>query len=345
MKVMVVDDSAFVRKILSDIIRSDSEMELVGTARNGEDALRKIPKLKPDVITLDIEMPKLNGLETLKIIMEQQPLPVIMVSSHTKKDSKITIEALSAGAVDFVTKPSLLKEESIEEIKRLLPLKIKAAAAAHLAPYKSLILPRAEMDRTQSKRLATKVVAIGASTGGPYALERVLRGLPSHLQAAVLITQHMPAGFTGLLSKRLDRISPLRVKEAGNGESILENKAYIAPGDFHLRVARDGTVLLSSAAPVNYVRPSVDVMMDSVAEVFGSSVVGVVLTGMGRDGAEGMAKIKEKGGKTIVQDPKTAVISGMPQAVIKKGSADVVVPLEEVAAAVFCELKKKDGQS
>jgi two-component system chemotaxis response regulator CheB len=335
LKVLVVDDSAFMRKFLSDIIQNDSELELVNTACDGEDALHKIVNFKPDVITLDIEMPRLNGLDTLKKIMQDNPLPVIMVSSHTRRDSEVTIEALSSGAVDFITKPSLFKGESAEEIKRLLPLKIKAAASARICNYQSLSFPE---DRKRQPdligRLARRIVAIGSSTGGPRALEEVLRGLPAGLPAAVFITQHMPAGFTSSLSKRLDKISPIKVKEAGNGESILEGEAYVAPGGYHLLAVKDGTTFLSRAAPVNHVRPSADMMMESVAEAFGSSVIGVVLTGMGRDGAEGMARIKEKGGKTIVQDPCTAVISGMPQAVIKKGSADMVVPLEQVAPAI-----------
>lgn len=316
-------------------------MELVGTARNGEDALRKIAIYKPDVITLDVEMPGLNGLDTLKRIMEQTPLPVIMVSSLTQRGSKITIEALAAGAIDFITKPSLVKGESAEEIRRLLPLKIKAAAGARLGAYKDPVcFEEKKVKKTgPSGRLARKIVAIGASTGGPRALEEVLKGFPADLPAAVLITQHMPAGFTDSLSKRLDRICPLKVAEAANGESILESKAYVAPGGFHLLVAKDGTTLLSSSAPVNYVRPSADLMMETAAEVFGPSVVGVVLTGMGRDGAEGMARIKEKGGKTVVQDPNTAVIPSMPQAVIKKGSADMIVSLERVAAVVTGLLK------
>lgn len=341
-KVLVVDDSAFMRKFIGDIIQSDSQLELVGTASSGEEALQKISKVKPDVVTLDVEMPGLNGLETLKRIMAGTPLPVIMVSSLTKKGSQITVEALSAGAVDFVTKPSLVKGESEEEIRRLLPLKIKAAAGARLSAYKSLKAAEEKPKRTfSSGPLARRVVAIGSSTGGPRALEEVLRGFPSDLPAAVLITQHMPAGFTSSLSQRLDRISPLKVKEAVNGESIREGEAYVAPGGVHLLVDKDGTALLSSAAPVNHVRPSADMMMQSVAEVFGPAVIGVILTGMGRDGAEGMSRIKEKGGHTVVQSPQTAVIAGMPQAVIKKGAADMVVPLEEVALAVTRLLKRK----
>ena len=234
-----------------------------------------------------------------------------------------------------------LMEEKTKKIGKPLLLKIKEAATDRAASCKS---PESAGDVAKRSSLysrpAGSIVAIGASTGGPRALEKVLKGLTPCLPAAVLITQHMPAGFTGMLSKRLDRISPVRVKEATNGERIMESEIYLAPGDFHLLVSKNGTISLSSAAPVNYVRPSVDVMMSSVAEVFGPAAIGVILTGMGRDGAEGMSRIKEKGGRTIVQDPDTAVIPGMPQAVIKKGSADLVVPLGQVAAAILRELGK-----
>jgi len=254
------------------------------------------------------------------------------------------VEALSAGAVDFVTKPSLARGESVEEIKRLLPLKIKAAAEARLGAYRSYGAVEEKPEKLfYPGPPARRVVAIGSSTGGPRALEEVLKGFPADLPAAVLITQHMPPGFTASFSQRLDRLSALKVKEAVDGESIREGEAYIAPGGVHLLVDKNGRTALSSAAPVNYVRPSADVMMQSVAEVYGPAVVGVILTGMGRDGAEGMSRIKEKGGHTVVQSPGSALIASMPKAVINKGAADEVVPLEEVAPAVIRFLKKKNS--
>lgn len=356
-KVLVVDDSAFMRKVIGDIIDSDPQLELAGTARNGEDALHKKNILKPDVMTLDVEMPKLNGLETLRRLMETEPLPVIMVSSYTKKGSEITLEALSAGAVDFVAKPSLFKGESTEELKIILPQKIKAAAEARL--YSGLVIkespggldaekvfpevPDKPFFNLSAAGTMRCVVAIGASTGGPRALEDIFRGLPGNLPAAVMITQHMPPGFTESLAKRLDRVSKLEVREARGGEKILPGQAYVAPGGYHL-VVEAGRTSLSSAPPIQHVRPSADVMMESVAKYYGSGVIGVILTGMGKDGAEGMAHIKRNGGRTIVQDPSTAVIKSMPQAVINNGAADKIAPLDKIAEGVVSLLSQEHGK-
>ncbi len=356
-KILVVDDSAFMRKFIGDIISRDNELELVGTARDGEDALKKKDLLKPDVLTLDLEMPRLDGLATLRRLMETELLPVIMVSSHTRKGSEITLEALSAGAVDFVTKPSLFKGESAEELKIMLPQKIKAAAGARLYPRAGMPV-KSEEDKTKkvfSEKLSKpfrhsaldrslcNVVAIGASTGGPRALEDVIRGFPADLPAAVLITQHMPPGFTESFAKRLDRVSGLKVREARGKEKILPGEAYVAPGGYHL-IVEAGQTVLSSTPPVQHVRPSADVMMESVAQFFGPGAIGVILTGMGRDGADGMAHIKKNGGRTIAQDPSTAVIASMPQAVIKNGLADEIVPLDRIAAGVSRLLNNKNGK-
>ena len=356
LKVMVVDDSAFMRKFLGEIIQQDSALQLVGTARHGLDALAKLESLKPDVLTLDVEMPVLNGLDTLKKIMAEKPLPVVMVSSFTQKGSKMTIEALAAGAVDFIPKPSSGKGEHADEIKRLLPRKIKEAAKARLHAIPFPGAPRVakkagetffpeekqlEEKRSSASRAVNRIIAIGASTGGPRALEEVLRGLPADLPAAVFITQHMPPHFTRSLAERLDKTSLVKVKEASAGESIRNGEAYVAPGGYHLLAQKDGTVFLSNAVSVNHVRPSADVMMESVAEVFGAAAIGVVLTGMGRDGAAGMVRIKEKGGQTIVQDPSSAVLPGMPRAVLQRGSADLVLSLNQIAAAIVQILNKE----
>ncbi|HHU75569.1 MAG TPA: chemotaxis response regulator protein-glutamate methylesterase [Firmicutes bacterium] len=361
-KVLVVDDSAFMRKIIGDIIRSDSELEFVGVARNGEDAIAKKEALKPDVMTLDVEMPVLNGLETLKRIMKTGPLPIIMVSSHTREGEETTLEALSTGAVDFVAKPSLLKGEGLSELEAMLPQKIKAAARARL--FDGSMLKRGPIGRDPiMEKVATAgigrvdsylreegtrhsghpIVAIGASTGGPRALESILRGFPDDLPAAVMITQHMPAGFTESLARRLDRVSRIRVKEATGAENILPGWAYVAPGGYHLLV-KAGQTMLSSAPPVQHVRPSADVMMKSLAQYYGSNVIGVILTGMGKDGAEGMEHIKKNGGRTIVQDPSTAVISSMPQAAINNGAADAIIPLDRIADGVVRLLYRVYGK-
>ncbi|MEW5919713.1 MAG: chemotaxis response regulator protein-glutamate methylesterase [Bacillota bacterium] len=342
LKVMVVDDSAFMRRFISDIINSDADLELVGTARDGLDALRKRQQYDPDVITLDVEMPNLNGLETLKRLMQEKPLPVVMVSSLTREGNEITIEALSCGAVDFVTKPAIFKGESTAAIREALTLKIKAAAAARLfqlpaaplEPVQPAAFTPLPLQKSPTGRFPRNVVAIGASTGGPRALDVIFRSFPPGLPAAFLVTQHMPAGFTESLSRRLNLISELQVREARGGEGISEGEAYLAPGGYHLVVKKNGVTELSSAPPIQHVRPSADVMMDSLAETFGNLVIGVILTGMGRDGADGMSRIKEKGGRTICQDPSTAVISSMPQAVINDGMADLVVPLEQVGSTI-----------
>lgn len=341
---MVVDDSAFMRKVIGDTIREDDELELAGTARDGLDALHKCKTLKPHVITMDVEMPRLDGVESLRKIMQEHPLPVVMVSSLTREGSEVTIEALAAGAVDFITKPALYKGESSREFKKELSVKIKMAARAHL--------PEQEKDRERTLpplppkpaavvqpaglagSLPRQVVAIGASTGGPRALDLVFRNLGDGLPAAFFITQHMPAGFTDSLSQRLDRVSGLKVREAKGGEKIREGEAYVAPGGYHLVVNKGGLTALSSAPPVQHVRPSADVMMDSLAEFFGSAVIGVILTGMGRDGAHGMFRIKAAGGRTIVQDPDTAVIASMPQAAIKEAKVDLVVTLEQMGESI-----------
>ena len=376
-KVLIVDDSAFMRKILSDIISKDNELDLVGTARDGEDALKKKELLKPDVITLDVEMPRLDGLATLRRIMETGLLPVIMVSSLTSRGSETTLEALSAGAVDFIAKPTaLFKGEGLDELKITLPQKIKAAAgarlfarpephrpeprkwsggksagpaaqtASHDAPGSSAVpgsagisrlLPR-PIDRLAMAHLsgvgAGFVVLIGSSTGGPRALEDIFRYFPEGFPAAILVTQHMPPSFTESLAKRLDRISGVKVQEAKGKEKILPGHAYVAPGGFHLLV-HGGETALSQTPPVHHVRPAADVMMESASRYYKSKVVGVILTGMGRDGTDGMAEIKKNGGRTIVQDPSTAVISSMPQSVIDRGLADVTVPLGDIAASVM----------
>lgn len=347
-RVMVVDDSAFMRKIMGDIVESQKDMVLVSTARNGEDALKKIKLHNPDVITLDVEMPGLDGFAALQKIMRENPLPVIMVSSLTRKGSEITVEALSEGAVDFATKPSQLKGEGMEEFKELLSKKIRhAASAASPSRFSNLATSR-DFSSIPSKieklsvpgRVIRCAVAIGASTGGPKAIEEIMRKLPADLPAAVFITQHMPPKFTESLAKRLDRVSPINVVEVSGKEEITEGRGYIARGGYHLTALNETTVSLDDTTPpVQHVRPSADVMMSSIADVFGAAVIGVILTGMGRDGSDGMARIKEMGGKTIVQDPSSSVISSMPQSVINRGMADIVAPLSEISSLIIRMVK------
>ncbi len=340
-RVLVVDDSALMRKVITDMLSEDPEIEVIGTARDGYDAIEKIHKLKPDVVTLDIEMPRLDGLNTLGYIMSEIPLPVIMLSSYTREGAEATLKALDYGAFDFVPKPSGPISLDIRRVKEELIAKIKAAYRADLSRLKFL-LPRHERKAEKAEKLVpTKVravVAIGSSTGGPRALQEVIPKLPSDIKAAILVVQHMPKGFTRSLAERLNSLSSIDVKEASENDILKEGLALVAPGDYHMTVRRDGdevVIKLNQDPPLWGVRPSADIMMLSVAEVFRSKVVGVVLTGMGRDGANGLKKIKEYGGITIAEDKSTCVVFGMPKVAIEEGAAQVVAPIHEIADRIL----------
>jgi len=335
-KVLVVDDSALMRKIVSDIFSADTRFTVVDTARDGIDALEKMIKLNPDLITLDVEMPRLDGLQTLKEIVRRHKVPVIMLSSLTKRGSHVTMEALSIGAVDFIAKPDKLSSEGKAELQRELLLKAAVATSLRVQAG-SLPIERPAMAAklTLARQLGTtKAVAIGASTGGPRALEAILLSLPSNLPATVFVTQHMPPKFTQALAERLDKSAAIRIKEAEDGEPVQTGVVYLAPGNFHLEIAADKRIRLTQYPPVEHVRPSVTVMMLSVAAVYGKDSVGVILTGMGKDGAAGMAEIKKHGGYTLAQDEATAVIFSMPRAAIQAGAVERVLPLEKIAGAI-----------
>ncbi|MCW3488710.1 protein-glutamate methylesterase/protein-glutamine glutaminase [Dethiobacter alkaliphilus] len=333
-KVLVVDDSALMRRIVKDIFNADPRFQVVAIARDGVDALEKIIKFQPGLVTLDVEMPRLNGLETLKEIVRRFDIPVIMLSSLTQQGSQVTVEALSIGAVDFITKPELHHGNVKETLKEQLLTKAAVAAQVKVQSGPVPVLPPKLVPQKPAVRSAAKVVAIGASTGGPRALEAVLLSLPQNLPAAVLVTQHMPPKFTKALADRLNKAAAIRVKEAEEGEPILAGVAYIAPGNFHLEVASDHTVRLTQDPPVQHVRPSATVMMLSAAAVYGKQMVGVILTGMGKDGADGMVEIKRQGGSVLAQDETTSAIFSMPRAAIQAGAADQVLPLEKIAAAI-----------
>jgi two-component system chemotaxis response regulator CheB len=337
-RVLVVEDSALMRRIIGDIIREQPDMEVAATARNGLEALAKIETAQPQVITLDLEMPRLGGLETLRKIMVLNPLPVIMVSSHTQEGSESTMKVLSAGAVDFIAKPVMATlEESITELRAVLPDKIRAAASAR----PEIILSSGPLQPVPHKKPVERpehparvVVAIGASTGGPKALETIFSAFPADLPAAVLLSLHMPPGFTMTFANRLDTISRLQVQEAFGGAPVLEGQALVAPGGYHLKLRRD-KVVLDTGPKVNFVRPSVDVMLESLCD-YPRPVIAVILTGMGRDGAAGADRLKQRKEDTVilVQDPATAVIPGMPEAVMQQAACDAVVPLEEMAPEI-----------
>lgn len=331
-KVLVVDDSALIRRIVRDILESDPRFTVVGAARDGQDALEKIEKLAPQLVTLDVEMPRMGGLEALKEIIRLYRLPVIMLSSLTQRGSAVTVEALAHGAVDFVPKPDMTATDARNSLARELLQKAAAAAGAQIIPLPAA--RRQPVSQPQATQAARRVVAVAASTGGPRALESIITALPGDLAAAVLVTQHMPPVFTKALAERLNKLSALEIKEAENGEPLLNGKVYVAPGNFHLEVDSRHCTRLTQSPPVEYVRPSATVMMRTVAEVYRSHALGVILTGMGKDGKEGIAAIKRQGGVTLAQDEATSVIFSMPKAAIQAGVVDRVLPLGELPGMV-----------
>ncbi len=403
-RVLIADDSAFMRKVLSDLFEKQSDFEVVGTAVNGREAVSKVKELKPNLVTLDVNMPVMDGLEALEIIMKENPLPVVMISSLTQRGAASTIRALELGAVDFISKAggAISKIDTIEPeilekcrtaakvnirkiditpgggsavrnagptpVRRIeLPVRKKSSsetasppvlAGRHesvygkprqnplLKPRANPILTRAEKNRSSasggSGSGAGKLVAIGTSTGGPQALQKVITRLPGNLPCGVVIVQHMPPGFTKSLAERLDTISEISVKEAEHDEVIRPGQVYIAPGNYHMRVKSEGAVrkiALSQEPPVGNHRPAVNVLFDSVAPIQ-KELVSVIMTGMGCDGCEGMKKIKQQGGYSIAQDEETCVVYGMPKAVVDAGLADEVRPLQDIADAIVAAVKR-----
>uniref|UniRef100_A0A7C3RCG2 Protein-glutamate methylesterase/protein-glutamine glutaminase n=1 Tax=Archaeoglobus fulgidus TaxID=2234 RepID=A0A7C3RCG2_ARCFL len=345
MKVLVVDDSALVRMAVSEILRKEG-IEVVDTAKNGREAVEKTLKLKPDVITLDINMPEMDGLTALRLIMEKQPTPVVMLSSLTKEGAWETLEALKIGAVDFVTKPNAVIAD-FSSISQELVKKIRIAASTSLNLLRLQNLKKIKGDVVRGKwREKTKdvCVLIGSSTGGPSALEMIIPRLPADIPAPVFVVQHMPPGFTKQLAERLNSISEVEVKEAENNERVKDGVVYIAPGGYHMKVRRAANVVrikVVDGEPVNAVKPSVDVTADSVVQAYGGNVVGAILTGMGEDGAYGMKLIKDKGGLTIASSEDTCVVFGMPKAAIELGGITSVRPVFEIAEEIvrFLEVK------
>jgi two-component system, chemotaxis family, protein-glutamate methylesterase/glutaminase len=335
-RVLVVDDSALMRKLIPAILARESSIEVVGTAMDGAFALKKIEELKPDVVTLDLEMPRMDGMETLRLIMRRAPLPVILFSTHSKEGGYATFKALAMGAVDFLAKPKDASSH-LDEIADQLIAKIKVAQRAV-----GRKLPPAIIEETAAPKKATRaalpprrVIAIGISTGGPNALQFVLSQIPADFQSAIVIVQHMPEGFTEMFAKRLDECCALEVHEARSGDLLLAGRVLICPGNRHMMVRhmpRGDMVILSDGPPVNGHRPSADVLFHSVAQEFALTAVGVLMTGMGDDGAEGLGAVKAAGGMTIAQSEDTCVVSGMPRAAILKGYASKIVPLDGLAA-------------
>lgn len=349
-KVLVVDDSALVRRLLTEIIQAAPDMALVGAAPDAYVARDLVNQFAPDVITLDIEMPRMDGLTFLQKLMGARPTPVVMISTLTEDGAEATLRALELGAVDFIPKPKLDVTVSILEYAELILEKIRTAAQVKVKavlPKNTSALVGAENKLPLSSGLQTteKIIAIGASTGGTEAIKDLLLQLPSAVPGIVM-TQHMPPGFTRSFAERLNKITRLHVVEAKGGERILPGHAFLAPGGYHLVVVRSGAdyrVKLSDAEPVHRHRPAVDVMMTSVAEVAGRNVIGVLLTGMGKDGAKGMLDIHTHGGFTVAQDEASCVVYGMPKEAVALGGVDQIVPLDRMGQVILEKIKSMGG--
>ena len=350
-RVLVVDDSALMRKLIPEALLQDTSIEVVGTAMDGAMGLKKIEELKPDVVTLDLDMPRMDGMEMLRQITRKHRMPVIVVSAHTEKGASLTLKALALGAFDFVTKPQDAARGHIHQIATELSMKIKAAATAG-APKMILTVPTVAQKPPRpfstQPRWPSRIVAIGVSTGGPQALQYLLSQIPADFPACLVIVQHMPEGFTEMFARRLDESCPLEVKEAQSGDLLLAGRALICPGDRHIKVRRmdhgDIAVLVDQAR-VNGHRPSVDVLFHSVAHEFGRKTIGVLMTGMGEDGAAGLGAIREAGGFTIAQSPDTCVVDSMPRAAINQGFAERVVSLSGLAGVLISKCVPEAGEN
>jgi len=335
-KVLIVDDSAVVRNIFSRELSSDPDIEVVGTAPDPYVARDKIVELRPDVLTLDIEMPRMDGISFLRKLMQHYPIPVIVVSSLTQQGSDLALEALQEGAVEVMCKPG--PAYSVGDMSLSLAEKIKAAARVNprdLQKFKSV--PQESQQKLSLTRTTNKIVAIGASTGGTQAIEYILTALPAN-SPAIAIVQHMPENFTKSFAKRLNTISKLDVKEAEPEDRLIPGRALIAPGNKHMVVRRTGAfyyVEVKNGPLVKRQRPSVEVLFDSVAQYAGKNAIGVILTGMGSDGADGLLKIKQSGAPTIAQDEKSCVVFGMPKEAIKLGAAEKILDLKEIPEAIL----------
>lgn len=346
-KVLVVDDSAFMRKILSDIVTSHPDIDVISTAKNGEEAIKKIQQDKPDVVTLDIEMPIMDGLSALKKIMDDHPVPVVMLSSLTKEGADSTIKALQYGAVDFIAKPSNIFKINVDDMKKHLIDKIIVASKVKFRKnllYKNSNFNVISKTGYKVKKTALKkgkmkkIVAIGTSTGGPRALQNVLPHIPKDIDASFVIVQHMPPSFTKSLANRLDSISEISVKEAQHNDILLPGHAYIAPGSEHMEVVKEGdnfVIKLSKDLPVSGHRPSVDVLMNSLAKIGVKDIIGVILTGMGSDGAAGLKNLKSNSAYIIAQDEESCVVFGMPKSTIKLGVVDKVLPIDDISDEII----------
>lgn len=352
-RVVIADDSPFVCRLLASYLRSDPQIEVVGTAHDGRKAVEMVKKLRPDAVTLDLEMPVMDGLDALVEIMHEQPTPVIVISGVSFESATFTLQALEAGAVDFILKYAPGVDTDPEALRQEIITKVRAASKVRVIRSLRVQKPEVEKDsvrvpasiaasvpkiqvevahsKVPARLFPGGVVVIGASTGGPVALRELIGSLPGDFKAAILVVQHMPAMFTKVLAAQLNRSVALTVKEAQNEDSLEPGTVLVAPGGFHMLVTPDSRIRLSEGPEIEGHRPSVDVTMQSVAQVFGSRAKGVLLTGMGRDGCMGLLSIRLKGGKTYAQDAESCVVNGMPQSAIDMGVVDSVAPPQEIA--------------
>jgi len=336
-KVLIVDDSAFMRNTISSMIDADPELEVIGMARDGIEAIDKVASLKPDIVTLDVEMPRMDGIEALQHIMSKTPVPVLMVSSI-----KVTLDALDMGAVDFIPKNLSDLSINIVKIKEVLLDKLKNIGRKGLVRQKTLKLSKPLKMPTPTQYTShrkTGIVAIGSSTGGPKALQVIISKIPKDFPVPILIAQHMPPAFTGPFAERLNQLSQLEVKEAANGEPIKKGMVFIAPGGKHMGVKRkkitESSITISDDNGKYIYKPSADYLMLSITETYSGQALGVILTGLGNDGTQGMKEIKNRGGRTIAESEESCVVYGMPKSVVEAGVADKIVTLDEIAGEII----------
>lgn len=361
-RVVVVDDSPFICRLMTSHLQSAPDIKVVGTALNGLEALALMNELHPDVITLDLEMPEMNGAQTLEAIMHDCPTPVVLVSGVSRHAAQVTLHALEMGAVDFILKYTPGVDTDPDALRQEIIAKVRAASRIHVirsvrrrSVAEAAFAPVAALSRIPSKEFSSDVsshfdaapfvtggvVVIGASTGGPVALRELISTLPADFPAAIIVVQHIPSTFTGVLAAQLNRYGHLRVKEAQSGDRLLAGRVLIAPGGFHLLVRPDSSVELNQGPEIGGHRPSIDVTMQSVAQLFGSRTKGVLLTGMGSDGTLGLVTIRTKGGQTFAQDAESCVVNGMPQRAIEKGVVDHVAPPSQIGQLLRLECARK----
>ena len=337
-RVLIVDDSSFMRKALTHILESDESIAVVGTADDGEDAVRKVKQLHPEVVLLDVEMPVMDGLSALAHIMAECPTPVLMLSGLNKRDAAIAVKSLDHGAVDFIAKPSGVISYDIDKLSNEIITKVKTAARINVNKI-DLFLPKETFQRQWPKPVTPKrIVIIGASTGGPRAVAKVLSDLPRDIRATIIVVQHMTAEFVPSFVERLQWECALKISMARKGEVISSGRVLVAPGGYHTKVVQNGNIKkihLSRKTHPHDVFPSIDYAMESTAKAYGEGVLGVLLTGIGSDGAKGMKSIKDAGGSTIAEDQSSCVVFGMPKAAIELGYVDEVVPLPKIALAIL----------